>query len=1233
MKARWSAGLLACLAFGTLSLASSEVAAQACLATCQTLRPGCIVVDCSLGLPGICVGNDNALVPDCIIGTAASETILGQAGDDCICGGAGNDDIQGGAGSDFLIGEGDDDMLSGGLGDDNLFGLDGADTLLGDDGDDSLDGGEGSDQLFGGVGVDSLSGGNGDDTLFGEADNDTLTGGAGDDTLDGGTGDDRLSGQAGADILRGGDDSDTLFGGTENDQLFGGDGADSLFGEDGNDILNGEGGDDTQLDGGPGEDTINGGAGNDTANGGPGLDFINGGADDDTLNGGEGPDLINGEDGDDLINGDGDNDTLDGGAGINTVNGNTGIDVCLNFTFTDLSCELFTHATLQSFRAFEDDGAAVVRWVTSSETGTVGFYLYRWHDGDWEALHEGLLPGLLDSPQGGVYDFRDEGVDRNEPQQYLLIEVDVHGVQSTHGPFEVTADSQGESLLEADSGYAREAHRGTAIGQTLKAAGTEKQRAGDPVAVYLGVEETGVYTVNAGEIAVRFGLDEASVRDRVQDGELLLTENGEAVAWSGSTDGSELWFFGVERESLYTTERIYRLSLDAGITMSEQSAAPGTISNGLTYDGKLHLEENQIPGVLIAQDPDQDYWFWQLISAAPSMPEAAVVTFDLETVAGDGMLNVELHGISDEAHSVDVRLNGTLLGTAGFEGVVAHQATFPVPEAALYDGANTLSIEPTDSGASMVYLNSADVTYTRGYTTAAASLLFGANQDASLELTGLTGDAVELLDVTDPRHPVRLNGAVLAPAGPQLAVETGSEYFAVSAVEVRSPSSIWNDVPSDLRNRANAADYLVIAPAALFGQAQELADYREAEGLTSMLVELQDIYDEFAAGTPDPNAIRTFLAYAHGNWETTPEFVVLVGKGSLDYRDLLGLGGNVLPPIMAPTQHGLLSSDTKYADVVGDDGLPDMSIGRLPVASGSELDAVIRQIVHYEDSIDSLRNDVTLLADDTTPQGSFANASDQVSEALPSDWSVAPVYRSELGDLESTRALLFDEIRKGPRVLNYLGHAGITSLGLTETLLSVEDLETMTIDGTQPVFAAMTCVAARFEVPGLVSLGEAMLIDDEGAIAVWGPSGVSTNEQAALLSSELLEQLSSGSETRLGPMITRSLPVVADLEFGRDMIEIYHLFGDPALRVVKADDVPGTGGSGGAAGAGGSGGSPGNGGNGGPSLPGDGLTLAGCSVGSSRPDASGAQLLMLVGLALLWRRRRSSRSLATKQQG
>jgi hypothetical protein len=231
--------------------------------------------------------------------------------------------------------------------------------------------------------------------------------------------------------------------------------------------------------------------------------------------------------------------------------------------------------------------------------------------------------------------------------------------------------------------------------------------------------------------------------------------------------------------------------------------------------------------------------------------------------------------------------------------------------------------------------------------------------------------------------------------------------------------------------------------------------------------------------------------------------------------------------------------------------------------------------------------------------------------------------------LESTRALFFDEVRKGPRLVNYLGHAGTDRLGFVEKLFSVEDLETMTIDGAQPLFSNMTCISSRFEVPGLVSLGEALLLDDEAAIAVWGPSGISINAQATLLARAFVNELSTGSETRIGPMINRAFPVLADLEFGREMISIYHLFGDPALRVTKGGDsgtggAGGDGGAGGSAGAGGVGGDGGTGGDGG-GTGGDGGGGSGCSVGWPMPSTSSFPLLLLLStVALAWRRRRRS---------
>ncbi|MDH3727480.1 MAG: C25 family cysteine peptidase, partial [Myxococcales bacterium] len=385
----------------------------------------------------------------------------------------------------------------------------------------------------------------------------------------------------------------------------------------------------------------------------------------------------------------------------------------------------------------------------------------------------------------------------------------------------------------------------------------------------------------------------------------------------------------------------------------------------------------------------------------------------------------------------------------------------------------------------------------------------------------------------------------------------------------------------------------------------ELATYRETDGLMARVVELQDIFDEFANGSPDPNAIREFLRFANQSWTTSPRFVVLVGKGSFDYREILGPAINLLPPIMALTHAGMASSDTKYADFLGDDGVPDVAIGRLPVTSGAELSAIVRQIIDHEAAFDAVGNGITLFADAPDPQADFAAIQDDIAAQLPSIWEPTSVYRSEFEDVEAMRAAFFDAVRRSPRVVNYFGHSAMTTLGKNETLFGVADLETMTIDETQPIFATMTCSASRFAVPGVVSLGEALLVDEEAAIAVWGPSGISVNEYAAILSSAFLDELNAGIETRIGPVINRTFGELKGMENGRDMIEIYHLFGDPALRVAKGAAPPDGAGNDG----------------GGPQPPIDQLTEGGCSVGWTNSNTAGATLL-LIGLALLIRRRR-----------
>ena len=165
--------------------------------------------------------------------------------------------------------------------------------------------------------------------------------------------------------------------------------------------------------------------------------------------------------------------------------------------------------------------------------------------------------------------------------------------------------------------------------------------------------------------------------------------------------------------------------------------------------------------------------------------------------------------------------------------------------------------------------------------------------------------------MTDPLQPSHVQWPTVEADGDKLyrvtvpATEAGSAYFAVAASAVKAPVSVEADVPSRLTWKGNKADYVVIAPDVLMDGAKALASYRQGKKFATMVVDLEDIYDEFNYGIADPHAIQTFLAFARATWKTKPSYAVLAGNGTYDYKDYQGYGDNLLPPLMIATDYGL----------------------------------------------------------------------------------------------------------------------------------------------------------------------------------------------------------------------------------------------------------------------------------------------------------------------------------------
>ena len=374
------------------------------------------------------------------------------------------------------------------------------------------------------------------------------------------------------------------------------------------------------------------------------------------------------------------------------------------------------------------------------------------------------------------------------------------------------------------------------------------------------------------------------------------------------------------------------------------------------------------------------------------------------------------------------------------------------------------------------------------------------------------------------------------------AATDGGLYLVTSATAAVSPAAIE---PVAARSIPQA-EYLVITAPAFVAGAELLADLRRGSGLTAAVVPTDLIYEKYSDGMATPHAFQAFLADALATWRQAPRFVVLAGNGSIDYRNFLGRGDSLVPPLLLDTAYGLAPSDVLLADVEGDDGIPEVAIGRIPALTVAELTAYADKLAGYESAHGAWTHRAILLSDRPGAAGSFEIDSDYAAALLPAEIDAERIYLDPLGIAEA-RGRLMAALDEGAVFVNYLGHGGVDRLA-SEGLLASADVPSLHNTERLPVVAAMTCVVGNFGISGYDSLGEALVKSaDGGAIAVWAPTSL-----AAHVDSRALDDAFIGALFGPDPMTVGEAAVAAARAWsaqGADLatLRFYALLGDPAV--------------------------------------------------------------------------------------
>jgi hypothetical protein len=277
--------------------------------------------------------------------------------------------------------------------------------------------------------------------------------------------------------------------------------------------------------------------------------------------------------------------------------------------------------------------------------------------------------------------------------------------------------------------------------------------------------------------------------------------------------------------------------------------------------------------------------------------------------------------------------------------------------------------------------------------------------------------------------------------------------------------------------------------------------------------------------------------------------VLLLGDGTYDYKDYLHTGVlNQVPPVLFKSSVIWTASDSLYAAVNGDDALPDLAIGRLPASTVEEARTLVEKILAFEAAGHSLDGPAVLVSDNPDRAGDFEADADEIAATLLAGRNPSRISLAQLGT-DATRAAILGAFDQGPALVSYIGHGGV-QLWAHENIFDPSKIASLAPQSQQPLVLTMNCLNGYFHSPYSDSLAEELVkAEGKGAIAAFSPSGLSLNDAAQVFHRALLTELTQTDHERLGDAVLAAQAAYADSGALPELIGIFHLFGDPALRI------------------------------------------------------------------------------------
>ena len=568
---------------------------------------------------------------------------------------------------------------------------------------------------------------------------------------------------------------------------------------------------------------------------------------------------------------------------------------------------------------------------------------------------------------------------------------------------------------------------------------------------------------------------------------------------------------------------------------------------------------------------------FQVETVDPSATEFDVTI----TLAGRGVYE------SNPIHSLRILINNVEAERRSFRTETLETLSFTISTNFLVQGSNSIKLEAL---ADMVQagdydildINEIKISYSSAQVRSSSQEMIESGAAFSLvDVGGFTTSDLRVFDISDRLNSFEYedfymdtfdSGATYDLSLLTLLGSASNGGEKLIAVESSSFLSVDEIVLSEgeefaLKSNLAGAKLLVISRPELLAAAERLKTHKEANGMSTIVISMEQIYAEFSHGRKSDTAINDMLKYAQDYWTTKPSFVFILGDASYDPRNKLTYASGVENPInLVKGDQVDFGSDSSLGVLnLGDEEeslYPSISVGRLPTNSLEKAEGYVSKVIAYESGSSSpleAAKKAYFFAGKDKENENFAGNTEKLAEAFISTNSEFSVGYENLGAMASATAkseviASFDE---APLMISFFGH-GAEDIWGVDGFFENSDASALT-NSKYPIVVGMNCLNGYFydADPTWKSLSEELVLNpDGGAIAFWGSTAMTAPGVQINLATNAINEFGQRSkigatDTRIGEVFLSAKNALLDNPSSFDTVRSWTIIGDPSLKLPE----------------------------------------------------------------------------------